>query len=260
MGQDEIPLVGGNVSAGTVRTGETVRKPQTAASPNVHMLLQHLEASGFTASPRFLGLDDKDRAVLSFVKGETGVPPDIWLSDAAMLSAARLLRRYHDATFGFTGATDLWAYRHPDPDQWQVICHNDFAPYNMAFENNLPTGIFDFDLAGPGPRLRDVAYLAFWTVPLAFDADDLGPYALTDLGNSSDRLKRFCQSYGVACNKAVLDMVRERLLGMHDVNVIRSMIGEAATARLKDGGHLDYWQREAAAFDNQYQRLLANIS
>jgi thiamine kinase-like enzyme len=33
-----------------------------------------------------------------------------------------------------------------------VICHNDFAPYNLVFTDWRPHAIIDFDTAGPRPR------------------------------------------------------------------------------------------------------------
>jgi len=48
-------LAGGNVAAGVVRVGRTVRKPATAATPAVGALLRHLTAAGFDASPRAPG-------------------------------------------------------------------------------------------------------------------------------------------------------------------------------------------------------------
>ena len=48
-----------------------------------------------------------------------------------------------------------------------MICHNDFAPYNLAFRDGLPVGAIDFEAASPGPRAWDLAYLAYRLVPLA---------------------------------------------------------------------------------------------
>src|SRR5512147_2728885 len=92
----EQPLAGGNTNSGVVRVGATVRRDQTAASPAVHQLLRHLEAKGFDGSPRFLGIDAEGREILSFIAGATGIPPALWHTDAPLLAAARLLRRYHD--------------------------------------------------------------------------------------------------------------------------------------------------------------------
>ncbi len=67
---DEVPLSGGDVTEGVVRVGDTVRRPLKATSSAVHALLRHLEAAGFDAAPRVLGIDELGREVLSFVPGE----------------------------------------------------------------------------------------------------------------------------------------------------------------------------------------------
>ena len=44
----EIPLAGGNMSAGVVRVGDTVRRPAGPWTPAVHALLTHLHEAGFS--------------------------------------------------------------------------------------------------------------------------------------------------------------------------------------------------------------------
>lgn len=111
----------------------------------------HLEAVGFEASPRFLGLDERGRATLSFVEGEvfSDCRSMIW-EDRQLEAAARLLRRFHDATAG----TDLAAPA-------EVACHNDFGPWNLIWLEQMPVAIIDFDNAAPGARLDDLGY-AVW--------------------------------------------------------------------------------------------------
>jgi aminoglycoside phosphotransferase (APT) family kinase protein len=70
-------------------------------------------------------------------------------------------------------------------------------------------GLIDFDLARPGPRLRDVAYGVYWFAPLSFSSD-LTALACADMQNNAHRLKLFCHSYGIEPTAALLDM-RERL-------------------------------------------------
>ncbi|MEI2296678.1 phosphotransferase [Ensifer sp. MJa1] len=256
----ETPLSGGNVNTGVVRIGDTVRRSMNAQSATIHRLLRHLEAKDFAASPRFLGRDGEGREILSFIEGEAGGSAQIWLADEALSAAAALLRAYHDATadFVFTDA-DQWAFRFPDRLRWEVICHNDFAPYNLIFRGEKPAGIIDFDLAGPGPRLRDVAYLAYWMVPLSFHSDDLKAAAIEDLDRGSPRLKRFCETYGLGCDAALLAMVAEVLRHMGDEAAMLAMIGASATERLKCCGHLDHWGRELDAFERHRALLLANL-
>ena len=47
-----------------------------------------------------------------------------------------------------------------------MICHNDVAPYNTVFVDGRPRALIDFDTAGPGPRVWDIAYAAYTFVPL----------------------------------------------------------------------------------------------
>lgn len=44
-------------------------------SPAVHALLPHFEAVGFDGAPRFLGIDDEEREILSYVAGEPAQAP-----------------------------------------------------------------------------------------------------------------------------------------------------------------------------------------
>src|SRR5579859_5623069 len=107
--EHEIPLPGGDVTDGIVRVGDTVRRPQGPHSPLVHAVLQHLERQGFDGAPRFLGIDEKGREVLSFVEGEVaGRPAPAWLADEARLvSLARLVRRLDDAMAGFAPSSAM---------------------------------------------------------------------------------------------------------------------------------------------------------
>jgi hypothetical protein len=133
MSEEGSPLSGGNVNAAVVRVGDTVRRTLTPASATIHRLLLHLEARGFSGSPRFLGIDAQGREITSFIAGETGVPASIWQRDEPLIAAGRLLRDYHDATVDFAPAEgDAWALVYPDATRHEVICHNDFTPYNFV--------------------------------------------------------------------------------------------------------------------------------
>lgn len=260
MSDPEISLAGGNVNGPVVRVGGTVRRALTPASPTIHRLLRHLEAKGFSASPRFLGIDEQQREILSFLEGETGIPPAIWQGDDPLIAAARLLRAYHDATLDFVPPeAPVWAYAYPDPTRHEVICHNDFAPYNFVYSAGIPTGVIDFDLAGPGPRLRDVAYAAYWLVPLSFHSADQKAFAQADLQQGSRRLRLFCATYGIAAGDGLLEMIGEVLAFLGDAQAMRGIVGEAAAARLKAEGHLAHWQGEALAFEGVRGWIEANL-
>src|SRR5438270_12220257 len=83
--QQEIPLLGGNTST-VVRAGDTVRRNAGPWTPAVHALLRHLEYVGFTGAPRALGIDERGRAVLSFLDGACGEYPrgPHWVTDESL--------------------------------------------------------------------------------------------------------------------------------------------------------------------------------
>src|SRR3712207_5306733 len=87
--ESEVLLVGGTANRGrVVRVGDTVRRPQRATSPATHALLRHLADVGFDGAPRFLGVDEQAREVLSYVPGTAITPPyPAWaLTDQALVS------------------------------------------------------------------------------------------------------------------------------------------------------------------------------
>ncbi len=136
---NERPLSGGRVTPGVVRVGGTVRRPARPNSQFVRALLTHLHERGFDAVPCHLGSDEQGREVFSFIEGH--VPPDLDASfpDEVLASAARLIRRFHDATEGSALAAGE-----------EVVCHNDLSPCNFVFLRGEPVGIIDFDNALQG--------------------------------------------------------------------------------------------------------------
>lgn len=130
-------LDGGRVTQNIVKIGETVRRLLTKNANFVNQLLQHLEKVGFDGSPKFLGIDESNRQILSYIKGF--VPPDLdnW-SDKQLVTAAKLIRNYHDATTSF----ELKGME-------EVICHNDISPCNTVMIEEIPVAFIDFDAAAP---------------------------------------------------------------------------------------------------------------
>jgi hypothetical protein len=151
---EEIGLPGGFV-ADAVRVGDTVRK--AAAPVFVRRLLDFFEERGWAGAPRFLGSDGSGRDVLSFVPGEVpwrdDAPP---LPDAAVAGVARLVREFHDLTTG----TELAA-------GGEVVCHHDLSPKNTVLRGGVPVALLDWDLAGPGLRVHDVAHVCWQFAPLS---------------------------------------------------------------------------------------------
>lgn len=193
----EIPLVGGYTNAGrVVRVGETVRRPLRPTSPATHAVLEHLERIGFDGAPRFLGVDDRDREILSYVDGQAVLPPyPEWaLTDDALVSVATLLRRFHDAMQSFDPASHRWPHDLPEAFRGPLVSHNDPNLDNVVFAGGRAVGLIDFDMASPGSRVWDVACAARLWAPLRDELDIPRPLQ----GRALQRLRLFVDAYGLA--------------------------------------------------------------
>ncbi|REH55578.1 phosphotransferase family enzyme [Kutzneria buriramensis] len=181
-----------------------VHRPAGPWSSSVHALLRHVSAAGFASAPVPFGFDAEGREVLSYLPGEVG--HHFPMSDEAVVSAARLLRRYHDATVGFAGGE----WQCPAIEPAEVLCHGDFAQYNLVFDGDTAVGMIDFDWARPAPRWYDVAYGVY-------------RFALMDLDRPLDRQLRgaalFCDSYGAsaATRSGVADNLAAHLIWMAEL-------------------------------------------
>ncbi|MFI9385391.1 aminoglycoside phosphotransferase family protein [Kutzneria sp. NPDC052558] len=179
-----------------------VHRPAGPWTERVHALLRHVSEAGFAQAPLPFGFDEEGREVLSYVPGEVG--HHFPTSDEAVVSAARLLRRYHDATLGFEPG-DGWQRAAVEPVE--VLCHGDFAQYNLAFDGDTAVGMIDFDWALPGPRWYDVAYGVYRFAPL---------YPETPLERQLRGAALFCDAYGASesTRRGVADNMASYLVAM----------------------------------------------
>ncbi|WP_409250574.1 phosphotransferase [Bacillus sp. SCS-153A] len=247
---NEEVLTGGNVS-NVFRSGNTVRRELKPDSSRTHQILRHLEDKGFSYAPRFLGIDDKGREILSFIEGEAGNYPlrtYMW-SDDALKEIARILRKYHDAVSDFP-IPDDWTSLDNTPADKEVVCHNDFAIYNIIFHEEKPAGIIDFDLAAPGPRLWDIAYTLYTCVPLSrLYHTETGDAVYYNSVKDSDRIMKrvvlFFESYGA--EKPIegwLEMVVQRLEGLCQFMKRKASEGDQAFQKMVEEGHFEHYQED----------------
>ncbi len=162
----EEVLSGGNMNE-VVRAGDTVRRPSGPWTSTVHEVLRRLHLKGIEWVPQAYGIDEAGREILDFVPGSVpSYPIPVWVwEDSFLVTAASRLREFHDATAGLNIVNAVW--KTPVHEPVEVVCHNDFAPYNFVCRGSRFAGVIDWDTISPGPRIWDVAYLAYRLCPLA---------------------------------------------------------------------------------------------
>lgn len=210
------PLAGGMMNS-PKRIGGVVHRVATEATETIHALLAHVRSRGITWVPEPLGVAD-GHEMLTFLLGEVphDMPAWIW-KETTLRDVAAKLRKWHDATVDFPTEQRRWNLDTGTPHE--VICHNDFAPYNCVFEGERMTGLIDFDLCAPGSRLWDMAYTAYRYIPVMpskpiHEHDDTSPFGLPELRR---RLCLFLDAYAMEqpkmrfTERALLDTMRTRL-------------------------------------------------
>lgn len=248
--ENEEILTGGNVS-NVYRLRDTVRRELKPDSTKIHKLLRHLENKGFSYAPKFLGIDEEGREILSFIEGEAGNYPlkeYMWSNDG-LKEIARMLRLYHDAVSDYP-LSDDWKPMDNTPNKIEVVCHNDFAIYNIIFNHKKPVGIIDFDVAGPGPRLWDIAYTLYTCVPLSrlyhTETGEAVYYnSSQDAERINQRVKLFFESYGIKEMEAdYLEMVLLRLEGLCKYMIRKASEGDIAFQKMMEQGHLEHYKND----------------
>jgi Phosphotransferase enzyme family len=227
--QDGIPepLTGGNTNI-VERVGDTVRRTGGPWTPTVHALLNHLRTRGIDWLPRPLGVDASGRELVTFLPGtvpQYPMPDWVWADDLLVV-AARRLRAFHDATAGFDPSGPWQIPSHEPPE---VICHNDFAPYNFVFDDSHRlVGVIDCDMASPGPRVWDVAYLAYRLVPLT-DPGNLDGL-VSGIDERARRLALLTGAYGDLDPRSVATTAVYRLHELAESTAARAAAGAPQVA------------------------------
>ena len=143
-----------------------------------------------------------------------------------MIGAARLLRRYHDVVARFVPPPDA-RWRLVSPEPYEIICHNDWSPWNALFRGGRFALMLDWDLAGPGSRLWDVANAAHSWTPLIS-----GARAIPEIGERARRLRVFCDAYGLEDRSELLGAIRARLIHVGEFIAEQARRGDPGMRRL----------------------------
>lgn len=241
---EEVALPGGNMST-VVRRGQTVRRTAGPWTPTIHRLLDHLRTHGVTWLPRPLGLDERGREVLTYLPGTVPnypLPPWVW-TERVLVDATARLAELHRASTSFDVAGAVWQL--PAHEPVEVICLNDVAPYNMVFgPDHQLVAMIDIDTASPGPRARDLAYLAYRLVPLT-QAEDTGVGPLS-MAARRHRLALICGAYAAAGDQitvAAPDVLRTAVDRLDDLAAFTAARAAAGAEQVAD--HVQIYRDDA---------------
>ena len=213
----------------------------------MHDLLRHVRARGYDLAPEPLGRDGSGREVLRYVPGRTvgwSLPWPGWIRSDGMLEAVGAgVGAYHRAVADFrpSGAVP-WNSGRAELGPDQIVCHNDLAPYNAVVgEDGTLAAFIDWDLAGPGTALSDLAFVAWQWVPLhgPFVTSLLGwAEAAAGLAERARRLRLLLDAYGLEGRAGFVAAVEERVRYNKAVMVERAADGDVAYQALVDQGHV----------------------
>jgi hypothetical protein len=251
--ESEEKLAGGNMTA-VSRVGNTVRRDVGSWTKQVHLLLTHLRAKGIQEVPAPLGFDQNGREILSFIPGIVGhFPlPESLRTDEVLTSAARLIRRIHDAT---EDASQFWqsGWQSPTRKPIEVICHGDFAPYNCVFDKGKLIGVIDFDHAHPGNREWDLAYALYRFAPIT---DPTNPENYGKISDQCRRVRLFCDEYGLQERSQLVQSIKSRIAYMADYLRQGAANGDKRLQANIDAGHLEIYTTDYAYLDAHQEQFL----
>jgi hypothetical protein len=237
----ETLLTGGNLTT-VVRVGDTVRREAGSWTPFIHRLLRHLSENGFNTAPKALGLDQSGREILTYIPGQclTGQPwPDWVWSENLLGEAVAVLADYHAKVADFRPEHVESRLGTQPLLRDQIVCHNDFAPYNCVFQNGHLVGLIDWDVVCAGSPTWDLAFFAWHWVPLYTPSPE---NAWRSLEVCRRRLQRIVDLYGLKDRSDFLQQIILRIEASRQGILSRAANGEKVFEKLHQAGHTEEMQ------------------
>jgi len=226
--------------------GDKVIRPANEWSSDVHRFLEFLISEGFYSVPEPYGFTENNEEILSYVPGTAYNYPlsDIFLNDEMIIRSAELLKNYHESGRKYIKklrGDEKWML--PKVDPVEVMCHGDFAPYNVTLIDRKPTGIIDFDTIHPGPVLWDVAYAVYRWVPFTSLEN---PDHYDDIDEQIRKVKVFMDAYGVTSQQReeLPGTMVKRLSALTDYMTVQADDGNEDFAKNLEDGHVTIYKND----------------
>lgn len=191
-------------------TAETVTRPAGAHTLTVHSFLRHLRAKGLDCVPQPVSLDGATET-LRFIVGESG--GDGWKhqhDEQGLRSAARLLRRIHDASADWV-PPDGAVFAAPVAGGGDVFVNGDPGPWNFVWREGEAVALIDWDFLHRAPRLSDVAYALSCFAPTRDDEAALGWHHFPEVPDRRARIEAFLDAYRMPADFDVAAAIVQRI-------------------------------------------------
>lgn len=191
-------------------TAETVTRPAGPHTSTMHSFLRHLRAKGLDCVPEPVPLDGATET-LRFIEGDSG--GDGWKhqhDEQGLRSAARLLRRIHDASADWVPPGDA-VLAAPAAEGGDVFVNGDPGPWNFVWRDGEAVALIDWDFFHRAPRLSDVAYALRWFAPMRDDEAALEWHHFPAVPDRRARIEAFLDAYGISDDFDVPDAVVQRI-------------------------------------------------
>jgi len=231
-------LVGGRTGK-IQKVGDTVIRPANIWTTNVHSFLRYCIDEGSVFVPTPYGINNDGDEMVSYMPGDVyNALPSSLLSDSLIVSAATLLRKLHELGEQYIPKlTSKEQWMLPVVSPVEVMCHGDFAPYNVTIVNGKAHGIIDFDTLHPGSRMWDIVYAVYrWVLSI-----DCRFYGKVD--EQIQKTKLFLDSYGVKTDDrhGFVELLVKRLESLMDYMKCQAQSGNTDFQQHIDDGHLQVY-------------------
>lgn len=241
-----------------MKDGNCVVRPRKKSTVHIHSFLRELHANDFHKVPVPISISQTNE-VLSFVDGEVfnyPLPKEFYTKEM-IVSSAKLLREFHNAGKSYldkiNGKED-WML--PITDPIEVMCHGDFAPYNVTVIHGKASGMIDFDTLHPGSIIEDIAYAIYRWVPFFHNENYLV------LSTKIDRTKLFLDEYGISDSKRnhLVDQMISRINNLIQYMEEQASLGEKNFQKNITDGHLNQYVNDIVYLQNNQKQILKGIT